>query len=344
MRVRSKRASSEGGGGIYYSAPLGLEYVKSGSTLLDLCATNSVAGCWPLGRVSNVIGDKSTGKTLVAIEACANFYKQYPKGHIWYRETESAFDTSYAASIGMPVEHINKGEKKWTKFDTVEDVFDDLSEKIAATKKAGVPCLYIVDSLDALSDKAELKRKIEDRDYPRKPALLSQLFRRKIREIEESQTHLMIISQIRTNIGAMFGDKTSRTGGRALDFYSSLVFKLAHIGQLSRTIKGEKRVTGVRIKAKCTKNKIGPAFRECEFILRFSYGIENYESSMEWLLARGGAKLLGISAAAADTLVDDSAEWDPETYSAREAELVEAVAETWMQIEKEFRPTRPKYG
>lgn len=341
--VRYKSGAAKGGG-LYFKAPSELRYIRSGCVLLDLCATAGSEGAWPLGRVSNIIGDKSTGKTLIAIEACANFAAQFPKGHIWYRETESAFDPSYAASIGMPVARINPGEKKWAKFDTIEEVFDDLSAKIKAAKKAGVPCLYIIDSLDALSDKSEMKKAIGDRDYPRKPAILSELFRKQIREIEDSDTHLMIISQIRTNIGAMFGDKTSRSGGRALDFYASLVFKMAHIAQLTRTINGEKRVTGVRIKAKCTKNKVGASFRECEFILRFAYGIENYEAAMEWLIARGMTKLLGLSKEKAGDMIDASADWEPEEYKAREAELIAAVTQAWGDIEQSFRPTRSKYG
>ena len=72
--------------------------------------------------------------------------------------------------MGMPVKRINPGDKKWQKFDMIEDVFNDLEAKIDAAKKAGVPCLYVLDSLDALSDKAEMKRKIDEQDFPRKPA------------------------------------------------------------------------------------------------------------------------------------------------------------------------------
>ncbi|MBU6428957.1 MAG: hypothetical protein KGR26_08105, partial [Cyanobacteria bacterium REEB65] len=336
-RYKSSVAAREGGGA-YFSAPSELSFIKSGCTLFDLMVTGGSEGAYPLGRMTNLIGDKSTGKTLLAIEACANFARQFPKGHIWYRETEAAFDQSYAEALGMPVKRINPGEKKWAKFDTVEDVFDDLSEKIEAAKKAGQPCLYVLDSLDALSDKAEMKKKIGDQDFPRKPAKMSELFRKLVRPIEESHTHLLIISQVRTNIGAMFGDKTSRSGGKAMDFYASACIKLAHIAQLSRTIAGEKRVTGVRIKAKCTKNKLALPFRECEFVIRFAYGVANYESTMDWLIARGKTKLMGLSKEAAERLMDQEEDWDQEQYDEQEAKLVAATTQAWREIEREFLP------
>lgn len=336
-------AAAEGGGGAYFSAPSELTFIKSGCTLFDLMITGDSNGAYPLGRMTNLIGDKSTGKTLLAIEACANFAAQFPKGHIWYRETEAAFDQSYAKALGMPVARINPGEKKWAKFDLIEDVFEDLEAKIAAAQKAGVPCLYVLDSLDALSDKAEMKRKIDEQDFPRKPAKLSQLFRRLVRKIDASQTHFLIISQVRTNIGATFGDKTSRSGGKAMDFYASATVKLAHIAQLSRTIAGEKRVTGVRVKAKCVKNKIALPFRECEFVIRFGFGIANYESTMEWLIARGMTQKLGLSKAAAEKMMDDEADWNVQAYVQHEAALAQAATIAWKEIEREFMPTRKKY-
>src|ERR1019366_3976564 len=90
-------------GGNYFSSPkTGIEFISSGCHNLDL----ALGGGWAEGRVSNIVGDKSTGKSLLAIEACANFAIKYPKGTIRYREAEAAFDRPYAEALGMPVDHV----------------------------------------------------------------------------------------------------------------------------------------------------------------------------------------------------------------------------------------------
>ena len=134
------RATS--GGSYFTSAKTSLSFINSGATLLD-CV---LGGGWPLGRVVNVVGDKATGKTLVAIEACANFSQQYANGKIWYDEIESAFDKSYAAALGMPLDRVKFIEGH----ESVEDLFEKLDRLLEAKEKKGdtSPGLFIVDSLD----------------------------------------------------------------------------------------------------------------------------------------------------------------------------------------------------
>ena len=228
------------------------EFIHSGSTLLN-CV---LGGGWPLGRMSNIVGDASTGKSLLCIEAAANFHHQFPNGKIIYLEAEAAFDESYAEALGMPVASVNFVGEDLEDF-TVESWFEHLTETIEALSKEDVPCLYIVDSLDALSDRAEKGREIDKGSYgASKPKVIGQLFRRLTKEIEKSKIHLMIVSQVRDNIGVMFGDRHYRTGGKAMDFYASQILWLAQIKKLDKTIKKQKRVYGVQIKAKCKKNKI----------------------------------------------------------------------------------------
>src|SRR5258708_4237909 len=99
-----------------------LDFFSTGCTLLDC----TIGGGWVLGRIGNVIGDRSTGKTLLAIEACANFVRTYPKGRMRYREAEAAFDRSYAEALGMPIDRVEFGDED--KFRTVSDFFKDLGE------------------------------------------------------------------------------------------------------------------------------------------------------------------------------------------------------------------------
>lgn len=324
----------------YFATPAPkVQFIRSGCTMLDLV----LGGGWPLGRISNVIGDKSTGKTLLAIEACANFAEQFPKGHIWYRETEAAFDPGYAAALGMPVDCIDFADNNPIR--TVEDLFNDLEACIKqCSGKHTQPGLYIVDSLDAVSDRAEMERDIDKNSYgASKAAQVSETFRRLNKDVSSANIHVMIVSQIRDKIGAMFGEKTTRSGGRALDFYASQIIKLAHIKTLVQTVKGQKRPTGVRILAKATKNKVGLMGRQCEFVIRFGFGVESYEASLEWLLATKQTKEMGLSESAARELLADSVEWDTPTLRERMAELDAVVRRVWSENETSILPKRRKY-
>lgn len=317
-----------------------LRFVKSGCTLLDLAIGGGLA---ILGRMTNVIGDKSTGKTLLMIEACANFHRDYPKGKIKYDEAEAAFDQSYAATLGMPIEAVDFGVDDI--LDTVEDFERNLKKFCAECKKAKVPGLYILDSLDALSDEAEMARETGEATYGTgKAKQMSQMFRKLIREIDDAQVALIIVSQIRDKIGFVIGEKTTRSGGKALDFYASVALKLAHIATLVTTVKGIKRATGVRVKAKVTKNKIGLPFREAQFVIRFGYGVENYEAGMEWMIENKQNKVLGISLEKCKELLDESLDWDEARYAEESTKLDAAITEAWANVEDMFRPTRSKYG
>src|SRR5262245_49730127 len=141
-------------GGNYFAAPSHLMFIPTGCQTLDL----ALGGGWAKNRIANIVGDKSSGKTLLCIEACANFAIKYPKGRIFYRESEAAFDQDYAKALGMPVARVSFGDDP---LETVEDLFDELSD-ILRNKN---DCLYICDSLDALSDRAELDRGIADGSY-----------------------------------------------------------------------------------------------------------------------------------------------------------------------------------
>lgn len=304
-----------GGGGLYFSSPKEkVQFIHSGCALLD-CV---LGGGWPLGRVANIVGDKSTGKTLLAIEAIANFYRQYPDGSVRYNEAEAAFDTDYAQALGVPFDRVDMTEE----CTTVEELFDDVQTFLS--NKPDGPGLYIMDSLDSLSDKAERERGIEEASYGgAKAKKLSEFFRRVTQDLKRSDVALIIISQVRDNIGAMFGEKHTRSGGKALDFYASQVVWLAHMGILKRTVAKVERPVGVKIKAKCKKNKVGLPFRECEFEITFGYGIEDEKASRAWLASIGKTAL--------------GADLEGEALRGR-------IIDHWFEIEKSFLPVRRKYA
>lgn len=339
-------ASGARAGGDYFPARA-VKLIRSGCTLLDCAATQTTAGAWPLGRIVNIVGDKSVGKTLLAIEAAANFARQYPNGRIRYREAESAFDVDYAATLGLPVDRVDFGpEGIDTVWETVEDIFEDLSAAVKEDREDGVPSLYIVDSLDALSSRSEIGRDLAKGSYgTAKAKILSELFRNLVREFKAAEMCLVFISQIRDKIGVTFGAKYTRAGGRALDFYATHVILLSHISTLTRTVKGVKRAVGVRIKAKFTKNKIALPFRECEFILRFGYGVDDLVANVNWLHEVGKLRRVGLSKKEdIDKYILASEKLTDSDYHKRIADIRKIVAEEWQEVETGFRPKRKKYG
>lgn len=342
-RHRLVEAMTEKTGGDYYPAKdiRPTLFIPSGCTLLDCI----LGGGWPLGRVTNIVGDKAVGKTLLAIEAAANFEKIYPAGHIWYREAEAAFDLVYAQKLGLPVDKVDFGpngiDSLW---DTVEDIIEDLDKCLKVAEKEGTPGLYIIDSLDALSSRVGLDRDIDAGSFKlEKPKLMGEFFTRYIRRIRASNVAVIIISQVRDKIGVTFGDKHTRSGGKALDFYASQILFLTHLKQVTKTIKGTKRATGVIIKAKSKKNKVTSPHCDCEFPILFRFGIDDIRASIDWLAEKKMLGLLDLTQAGVKPFLDDIEKADKETRDGIALEVRSAVIEAWDEIDTRFDPPYSKY-
>lgn len=335
---KTETAEKPSDGSNYFTKPAStLEFINSGCESLN----QALGGGWAIGRASNIIGDNSTGKTLLAIEACANFHRDYPDGKIVYIEAEAAFDQSYAEALGMPVNEIDFRDN----VRTVEDLYTVIDEE---TKDKKTYILIVVDSLDALSSEAEGKRKIDEASFGgEKSKKLGELFRRQVSSMEDSNTHLMVISQVRENIGVTFGAKYKRSGGKALDFYMSQIIMLAHTGQIKKTKKGVERTIGVDIKAKVTKNKVGIPFREAEFPIYFGYGVDDIAGNCRYLQAVGSYNTsmeeIPKTKKDLDALLRDVATWDDDDYFDFQRRAKQAVIDTWPKVEQEFVPTRRKY-
>lgn len=350
MERRRPQEEAATSGGLYFASEKShIKFIHSGSTLLD-CA---LGGGWVLGRIANIIGDKSTGKTLLAMEAMINFLRRYPRGRAYFRERESAFDRLYAAAMGLPVSKIDFGPQEIDKkFHTVEGFQKDLRKIIDKHLASKQPAIYVLDSLDSLSDDAEMKKgtKIlaegekEKGSYgTAKAKHMSEMFRKLVRDLEEAQVFLLIISQIRDKIGVQFGKKTTRTGGHALDFYASHVIELAHLGRLYKERSGVKRAVGVEVRAQVSKNKIGLPFREAQFDIKFGYGVEDLSSCVDWLYEVKRLEAIGLTK-------DNSAEWLIETnrmedadFKVRHDAVTAATKRVWMEVENAFLPVRKKY-
>jgi len=338
-RIRLKDKSDTKSKGNYFtSKKKNYKFVSSGCTLLDC----SIGGGYPLGRMVNIIGDKSTAKTALATEALINFKIKYPQGKAKYEDAEGAFDEEYAAEMGLPIDEIDLGDEN--PLDTVEQFFDNLKEFITLCKKENVPGIYIIDSLDALSDEAEMGRDIKDGSYNMsKQKQIGILFRKLVRKVEKSKVLLIIISQVRENIGVTFGEKLRRSGGKAMDFYASQCIWLAHTGQLKRTVKKVERVYGVSIKSKCKKNKIGFPFREAEFNFIFGFGVDDIGASVNFLKKADRLNEIGVKVKDPKNYLAEIENMSDKAYRKERKKLSKAVIKVWNEIETNFLPKRKKY-
>lgn len=317
-----------------------IQFVSTGCAVLD-CA---LGGGLALGRTANVVGDKSTAKTGTATEIMINFSQMFPDGAIAYRETEAAWDDSYAEAMGLPIEQIDFGDKE-NPIITVEDFYKDFDAFCDQQKKAKKPGCYVLDSFDALSDEAEMDREIDKASFgAAKAKKMSEMFRKITRKQEQANVLLLIVSQVRDNIGAMFGEKHKRSGGKALDFYASQVFWLAHIKILKKTINKVERPYGIELKAKVKKNKVGMPFREAEFQFEFGFGINDLLASISWLNEVDRLDAVDLRKSEYKEYVKSIADMTSAEYRDERKRAAAAVKEVWSEVETTFLPKRQKYG
>jgi protein RecA len=333
-------------GGRYFAREATLTFFSSGCKTIDL----ALGGGWVCGRVSNVVGDKSSGKTLMAIEAMANYARTFPdasKFKIRYYEVEEAFDDGYAEVLGMPLNRVERGGES---ADTVQEFARDLT---AFCKKipAGGGGLYIVDSLDALSDEGEINAKIDKKTGQEKGTYgmgkakeMSRMFRRLIRKIKRANVHLMVISQIREKINVSFGEKYTRAGGKALDFYASHVVWLAEIGKVYKVRNSVKRAVGVQVKLRVKKNKVALPFREVEYPILFAYGTDDLRAALEWLDEVGRLSEVGMSSQKEiDKFMEGFHKLPAKEAGPERKRINKVLRRVWYEIEATFLPPQGKY-
>lgn len=322
----------------FTSTKSNISFVSTGCTLLDCALGGGIA----LGRTANVVGDKSTAKTGTATEVMINFAEQYPDGSIAYRETEAAWDDAYAEAMGLPIHRIDFGEDK---LDTVEAFYADFDSFCDARIKDKKPGCYVLDSFDALSDEAEMSRDIDKASFgAAKAKKTSEMFRKITRKQEQANVLLLIVSQVRDNIGAMFGEKHKRSGGKALDFYASQVFWLAHTKILKRTINKVERSYGIELKAKVKKNKVGLPFREVNFTFEYGFGINDLLASVDWLKEVGRLADFELKDGEFKEYVSEIGKMTSDEYRMERKRASEVVKRVWAEIEETFVPKRKKYG
>ena len=243
--------------------------IGTGSLALDL-ATG--VGGYPRGRVVEVYGPESSGKTTLALHAIAQ--SQRSGGVCAFIDAEHAFDINYARNLGVEVDKLLVSQP-----DTGEQALD-IAEMLV---RSGAVDLIVVDSVAALTPKAELEGEMGDSHMGLQARLMSQALRKLTGISHRTGTTLLFINQLRQKIGVTFGSPETTTGGNALKFYASMRLDVRRIGQ----VKIGDEIVGGRTRVKLAKNKCAPPFTEAEFEIRYGTGIDTLAELIDLGLARG---------------------------------------------------------
>lgn len=295
------------------SAPIQApEVIPSGALSLDIALG---VGGYPKGRIIEIFGPESSGKTTLTLHAIAEAQKQ--GGVCAFIDAEHAFDATYAKNLGVQVDQLVLSQP---------DYGEQALEIAETLVRSGAVDLIVVDSVAALVPKSEIEGEMGDSSMGVQARLMSQALRKLTAIVNKSKASIVFVNQIREKIGVMFGNPEVTPGGRALKFFSSMRIDVRRI----ETLKSGAEMIGIKVKVKIVKNKVSPPFKFTEFDIEFGKGISTYGDLLDLGVSFGfieksgtwfsiGENRMGQGREAAKTFLSEN----PEHAQRVKAQLIE---------------------
>lgn len=334
-------------------------FLPSGSVLLNLALSGKWNGGWAMGRIANLIGDSSSGKSFIALTMLAEMANQerFNKYRLVYDDVEAANNFDMVKLFGRSTaERIESPAYDEDEEPIYSDTIQDWQHHIHDALDQGGPFVYILDSFDALTSEEEQK-KVQEVSRARKKGkvrqvtgsykmekakIISELLREIKRRLKNAASTVIVVSQTRDNINPMSFNKKTRSGGRALKFYSSHELWTAEAGKVVR----RELTVGIKSKIKITKNKITGLIRSIELPIYYDYGVDDITANIRWLVDNGFWKMRKqtIQARGLDLICTLGKLVHTIESRGLENRLGRIVGRCWRKMEEDARIRRkPKY-